>query len=116
MSWIEEQTADRPVAIPIGAAAGLPNSRRLLPGQLESLKHELLAVAAPAALLGRLSGGSIGARNAGLLAVIETPEAIEAYLLRAQSQDHAKRRVHRCIEAATEAARLAAPRCWLMQV
>jgi hypothetical protein len=32
------------VAIPAGAAQGLPNSRRLRPGQLESLKTELLAV------------------------------------------------------------------------
>ena len=44
LSWSMEQTPDRPVAITAGAAQGLPNSRRLRPGQLESLKTELLAV------------------------------------------------------------------------
>ena len=43
----------------------------------------------------------------GLLALIETPEAMEGYLLRAQSQSDAKRRAQRCIEAVQEAARLA---------
>ena len=38
--------------------------------------------------------------------MIETPEAMEGYLMRAQSQDDAKRRAHRCVEAAQEAARL----------
>jgi hypothetical protein len=46
--------------------------------------------------------------TAGLLAVIETPEAIEAYVLRAQGQDDAKRRAHRCIEAVQDALRLSA--------
>jgi len=44
---------------------------------------------------------------AGLLALIETPEAMESYLLRAQSQDDAKRRAQRCIEAVQQASRLA---------
>jgi hypothetical protein len=88
LSWSVEQTPDRSVAIPAGAAQGLPNSRRLRPGQLESLKAELLAV-------------------------IETPEAMQAYLLRAQSQDDAKRRAQCCIEAVQEAVRLAAGRGWL---
>jgi hypothetical protein len=43
----------------------------------------------------------------GLLALIETPEAMEGYLLRAQSQDDAKRRAQRCIEAVQQASRLA---------
>jgi hypothetical protein len=66
-------------------AEGLPNSRRLRPGQLDALKQELLAL-------------------------IETPDTMEAYLLRAQSQDNAKRRAHRCIAAVQQAARLAAGR------
>ncbi|MCP9824905.1 DUF4236 domain-containing protein [Synechococcus sp. EJ6-Ellesmere] len=131
LSWSVEQTADRPAAIPAEAAAGLPNSRRLRPGQLESLKHKLLEVLhqqlfSPGSagrqlwelgLVSRLlSGGSLGARTADhFLAVIETPEAMEAYLLRAQSQGDAKRRAHRCIEAATDAARLASARGWLRQ-
>ena len=88
LSWSVEQTPDRSVAIPAGAAQGLPNSRRLRPGQLEILKAELLAV-------------------------IETPEAMQAYLLRAQGQDDAKRRAQRCIEAVQEASRLAVGRGWL---
>jgi len=57
-----------------------------------------------------LANGSLGARTAGLLALIETPEALEGYLLRAQSQDDAKRRAQRCIEAVQEATRLALQR------
>jgi hypothetical protein len=38
---------------------------------------------------------------------------MEGYLLRAQSQDDAKRRAHRCVEAAQEAARLVNARGWL---
>jgi hypothetical protein len=120
-----EQTPDRSVAIPAGAAQGLPNSRRLRLGQLENLKAELLAVLqqqlfSPGStgrqlwelgLVSRLlADGSLGARQTGLLAVIETPEALEGYLLRAQSQDDVKRRAQRCIEAATEAVRLARQR------
>ena len=55
----------------------------------------------------------IGSRTQGLLATIETPEAMEAYLLRARSQDDAKRRAHRCLEAAREGERLANVRGWL---
>jgi len=128
LSWSMENPPDRLVAIPAGAAQGLPNSRRLRPGQLESLKTELLAVLhqqlfSPGStsqqlwelgLVSRLlADGSLGARTAGLLALIETPEAMEGYVLRAQGQDDAKRRAQRCIEAATEASRLAAGRGWL---
>jgi hypothetical protein len=60
-----------------------------------------------------LADGSLGARPTGLLAVIETPEAMQGYLLRAQGQDDAKRRAQRCIEAVQEAVRLAAGRGWL---
>ena len=128
LSWSVEDTADRPAAIPAGAAEGLPNSRRLRPGQLEAFKHsllgvlrqELFAAGSPGeqlwenGLVSRLlADGSLGARTAGLLALIETTEALEGYLLRAQGQDDAKRRAHRCITAAQEAVRLAAGRGWL---
>ena len=101
---------------------GLPNSRRLRPGQLAAFKQSLLdllrqdlfAPGSAGALLWEhgsvsrlLAQGSLGARMTGLLALIETPEAMESYLLRAQSQNDAKRRAQRCIEAVQEAARLA---------
>jgi hypothetical protein len=45
LSWSVEHTPDRssgiPNAIPAGPAAGLPNSRRLRPGQLDALKQSL---------------------------------------------------------------------------
>ena len=52
-----------------------------------------------------LADPSMGGRNAGLQAVIETPEAMAAYIQRARSQDDVKRRSQRCIEAAELAAR-----------
>ena len=128
LSWSVEHTADQPAPIPAGAAAGLPNSRRLRPGQLEALRLSLLELLrrelfAPGSAGERLwehgavsrllAEGSLGARTAGLLAVIETPEALEGYLLRAQSQDDAKRRARRCLEAVQQASRLAATRGWL---
>ena len=128
LSWSVEPSSARPAAIPAGPAAGLPNSRRLRPGQLDALKQSLLAVlrqelfAAGSAgeqlwehgLVSRLlADGSLGARTTGLLALIETPEALEANLLRAQGQDDAKRRAQRCITAVQEGARLAAARGWL---
>ena len=128
LSWSTEHSPDRPAPIPAGAAEGLPNSRRLRPGQLDALKQELLGVLrqelfAPGSpgerlwdhgLVSRLlTDGSIGARTTGLLALIETPEAMESYLLRAQGQDDAKRRARRCVEAVQAASRLAAGRGWL---
>ena len=128
LSWSVEHAHDRPTVNTAGPAAGLPNSRRLRPGQLDALKQQLLAVLrqelfAPGStgeqlwehgLVSRLlAAGSSAARTAGLLALIETPEAMEAYVLRAQGQDDAKRRAHRCIEAVQEASRLATTRGWL---
>ena len=122
LSWSLEHTPDRSAAIPAGPAAGLPNSRRLRPGQLDALKQSLLEALrrelfAPDStgeqlwdhgLVSRLlADGSLPARTSGLLALIETPEAMEAYVLRAQGQDDAKRRAQRCITAVQEAARLA---------
>ncbi len=60
-----------------------------------------------------LADGALGSQTSGLLALIETPEAKEGYLLRAKSQDDAKRRAQRCIAAIQEAARLAAACGWL---
>jgi Protein of unknown function (DUF4236) len=128
LSWSMEHSPDRPAAVPAGSAAGLPNSRRLRPGQLDAFKQSLLEVlrqqlSAPGSagerlwaqgLVSRLlADPALGARTAGLLALIETPEAFEAYLLRAQGQDDAKRRAQRCITAVQEASRLAAGRGWL---
>jgi hypothetical protein len=128
LSWSVEHSPDRPAAIPAGPAAGLPNSRRLRPGQLDALKQSLLEAlrqelfAAGSAgeqlwehgLVSRLlADASIGARTTGLLALIETPQALEGYLLRAQGQDDAKRRAQRCISAVQEASRLASGRGWL---
>ena len=112
LSWSVEHTPSE----------GLPNSRRLRPGQLAAfkqslldlLRQELFAPGSPGALLWEhgsvsrlLAQGSLGARMTGLLALIETPEAMEGYLLRAQSQSDGKRRAQRSIEAAQEAVRLA---------
>ena len=120
LSWSVEHEA--------GVAEGLPNSRRLKPGQLDLLKQQCLQILhqelfAPGndahrlwseGLISRLlADPSLGGRNAGLLAVIETPEAMAAYIQRARSQDDVKRRSQRCITAVQEASRLAAGRGWL---
>ena len=128
LSWSMEHSPERPSVNPAGPAAGLPNSRRLRAGQLDALKQQLLAVLreqlfAPGSpgeqlwedgLVSRLlSDGSLAARTMGLLALVETREAMEDYLLRAQGQDDAKRRAQRCISAVQEASRLASARGWL---
>jgi len=112
LSWSVEHEA--------GVAEGLPNSRRLKPGQLDLLKQQCLQILhqelfAPGndahrlwseGLISRLlADPRMGGRNAGLLAVIETPEVMAAYIQRARSQDDVKRRSQRCIEAAELAAR-----------
>jgi hypothetical protein len=118
LSWSVEHTPSQ----------GLPNSRRLRPGQLDAfrrsvhavLMEQLFAPGSSAAQLWELglvsrllADGSVGPRQAGLLALIETPEALEGYLQRSQSQDDAKRRGQRCIEATQLALQLAATRRWL---
>jgi hypothetical protein len=112
LSWSVEHEA--------GVAEGLPNSRRLKPGQLGLLKQQCLQILhqelfAPGndahrlwseGLISRLlADPRMGGRNAGLLAVIETPEAMQAYLERGRSQDDVKRRAQRCLQAAELAAR-----------
>jgi hypothetical protein len=123
LSWSVEHAPDRPTVNTAGPAVALPNSRRLRPGQLDALKQQLLEVlrqelfapGSAGALLWEnasvsplLADGSLSPRTVGLLALIETPEAMEGYLLRAQGQDDAKRRAQRCIEAAEAAVRLVA--------
>ncbi len=93
LSWSMEHGPGVP-----SAAAGLPNSRRFRPGQLEAFRQGCLGVLqeqlfAPGSagqrlwednLITRLlADPTIGGRTQGLLAVIETPEAMQAYLLRA---------------------------------
>jgi len=132
LSWSVEHSQEtnqlNPAQLPAGPAEGLPNSRRFRPGQLDAFKQGCLGVLqeqlfAPGCqgqqlwelnLITRLlADPSIGSRTQGLLAVIETAEAMESYLLRAQSQDDAKCRAHRCVEAAQEAARLVTAKGWL---
>jgi hypothetical protein len=113
--------------LPASPPRGLPNSRRLRTGQLELFKrgcldlmHEKVFDQGSAGrllwehhLVSRLlADPNLGPRLAGLLACIETPEALEAYLMRARSQDDAKRRADRCLAAVREALRLAATRGW----
>ena len=76
---------------------------------------ELLASGSAGALLWEygnvirlLADGSLGPGTAGLLGLIEMPEAMEGCLLRAQHQDDAKRGAQRCIEPLQEALRLRA--------
>jgi hypothetical protein len=60
------------------------------------LRQEMFAAGSPGAQLWEqglvsrvLTEPGLGARITGLLALIETPEAMEGYLLRAQGQDDA---------------------------
>ena len=132
LSWSAEHSPEAnqpaPARLPAGPAEGLPNSRRFRSGQLVAFKQGCLGVLqeklfAPGSqgqllwelnLITRLlADPSIGSRTQGLLAVIETSEAMEGYLMRAQSQDDANCRAHRCVEAAQEAARLLTAKGWL---
>ena len=54
-----------------------------------------------------LDQDGLGGRQRELLAVIASPEALETYLLRAQSQADTKRRAQRAIEAVQQASNLA---------
>lgn len=142
LSWSQERSSERPASpssasatvpaaelpkLPAGAARGLPNSRRFRPGQLELFKRgcldllhgRIFAEGSAGRLLWDehqvtrlLADPTLGARLSGLLACIETPEALEAYLMRARSQDDAKRRADRCLTAVREALLLAAARGW----
>lgn len=117
LSWSVEHTA----------AAGLPNSRRLRSTQLMALKQELLAsldkhlfgpgrpgeVLWKEALVSRLlEDPTLGASTATLLAPIESPKTLRAFVLGARSQGEAKRRANSCINAVEEALRLAKARGW----
>jgi len=101
LSWSAEHTPETAQPPPLGPAMGLPICRRLRADQLGALRQDLLDLLqrqlfSPGSagqqlwelgLVSRqLADGSIGARTTGLLAVIQTPEALEGYLLRAQGQ------------------------------
>jgi hypothetical protein len=98
LNWSCEQSA--------GLAAGLPNSRRLRPGQLDAFKRQLLAVLEQelfgpgqageqlwqtGAVTRVLNTRQLGAREAALLALIETPEAMADYVMLARSRSDARR-------------------------
>ena len=103
LSWSVEYAHDRLTVNTAGPAAGLPNSRWEL-FALGSTGEQLWDHGLVSRLL---ADGSLPARTAGLFVLTETPEAMEAYVLRAQGQDDAKRRAQRCITSVLEAARLA---------
>ena len=95
-----------------GARLGELNLEQALPvfDGLAVLHQDLFSPGSPGeqlweqGLVSRLLAiGSLPARTNALLALIDTPEAMEAYLVRAQGQDDAKRRAHRCISAVQEA-------------
>lgn len=119
LSWSWEQ---QPSERPAGPAEGLPNSRHLRPGQLEAFKQSVLALLSEQlfgsgcvgeqlwrqGLVGQLlEQDGLGGRQRELLGVIAGPEALETYLLRAQSQADTKRRAQRAIEAVQQANNLA---------
>jgi hypothetical protein len=109
------------------AGGDLPNSRRLRRGQRLELQDNLLALLQErlfATAGGRrlweeelvsrlLRDEAIGSKRAGLLALIETPEAMRAYLERSRSQSDARRRAQRCVTAFSLATKLAGERGWL---
>jgi hypothetical protein len=120
LSWSWEQQA--PSGRPAGPAEGLPNSRHLRPGQLEAFKQSVLALLSEQlfgsgcvgeqlwrqGLVGQLlEQDGLGGRQRELLGVIAGPEALDTYLLRAQSQADTKRRAQRVIEAVEQANNLA---------
>ena len=126
LSWSWEQ--DAPARQPAGPAEGLPNSRRLRPGQLDAFKQSLLGLLTTelfgSGCLGEqlwqqglvqrlLDEGNLGCRQRDLLEVIATAQALETYLLRGASQDDTKRRAQRAIEAVREASNLARERGWI---
>ena len=117
-----------PAQVPDGPAEGLLNSLRFRSSQLDSFKQGCLSVLQeqlfapgsqdqllwePNLVTRLLVDPTIGSRTQGLLAVIEMPKAMVVYMMRAQSQDDAKRRAHSSVEATQKAARLVNDRGWL---
>jgi hypothetical protein len=97
LSWSVEHSPDRPAAIQAGPPAGLPNSRRLRPGQLDVLKQSLLGVLRQElfaagfpgeqlwehGLVSRLlADGYLYMCSTSLLVLIGTSEEIKSYPLR----------------------------------
>jgi hypothetical protein len=126
LSWSWEQ--DAPSRQPAGPAEGLPNSRRLRPGQLDAFKQSVLALLTEQlfgsgclgdqlwqqGVVGRLlADDGVGGRQRERLAMIESPQALETFLLRARSQDDTKRRAQRALEAMREASTLGRERGWI---
>jgi len=110
------------------SSAALPNSRRLRPSQLQTLRQHCLGLFEQRlygsgsqarrlweeALITRLlADPGLGGRLAGQLALIETRQAMTAYLERSRSQDDLKRRCQRCLQATEAALTLCAQRGWL---
>jgi len=106
LNWSSEHSA--------GSAAGLPNSRRLRPGQLEAFKRQLLAVLEQelfvpgqagerlwqrGAVTRALNARQLRAREVALLALIEIPEAMADDVMRARSRSDARRQAERCVAA-----------------
>lgn len=138
LSWTVEHPLEAPAPQPAPAvpapvsglseASPLPNSRRLRPSQLQvfcrcalaALHGQLFGPGRPGRplweerLVSRLlASPGLAPRQRAQLALIETPDALEAYVRGAVSLDDAKRRSNHCIEAAELALRLAAARGWL---
>jgi hypothetical protein len=133
LSWSLEHSPDPAPAAsdpPRDGRSGsaLPNSRKLRSSQLQELQGQLLALLQQR-LFAAANGGrrlweeglvsrllaqeAPGSRQAGLLALIETPEAMQSYLERSRSQADARRRAQRCVTAFSLATRLAGERGWL---
>lgn len=94
-----------PEGIPAGLAGfGSPSPGNTRPSAVGTGHAELGTV------IRLLADGPLGGSVAGLLTLIETPEALADTIGRARSQDYAKRRAHRCIEAVQGAMRLGAGR------
>jgi len=117
LSWSVEHTP----------AEGLPNSRRLRGERLVALKRELLsslrehlfgagrpgeALWARGLVSRLLADPALADRHRALLAPIESPQALTSYLMGARTQAEAKRRAQRCVDAVSEASRLARGRGW----
>ena len=82
--------------------------------QLDAFKRQLLAVLEQelfglsqvverlwqtGAMTRALNAGQLGSREAALLALIEPPQAMEDYVMRARSRSDARRRAERCVAA-----------------
>lgn len=110
------------------ASRPLPNSRRFKPSKLQDLRQYCLQLFEQQlfqpgfkalrqweeALVSRLlRDATLSSRLAGQLALLETRQALTAYLERARSQDDLKRLCRRCLMATETALRLCTQWGWL---